>query len=424
MKKSIGLALAACAATLGSAAVSAGSDVGSWYFAPQIQGIWLEDVRAADDDIGFALAFGKAVSKNWNIEIGGYQSSHDATLSRTLKTSGIDLAAQRVFYREQNVNPFMMVGIGRRSENLTGANSSQEFFVKYGVGLLADLAKRAEKGTNLQARAELFARRGDDAAGNNAVDYVAGLGLQYSWGAPIVKKVIDSDGDGVPDDMDKCPNTPAGTPVNADGCPLDSDGDGVIDPNDKCPNTPPNTRVDANGCELDSDGDGVVDSKDKCPNTPAGTAVNADGCPMDSDGDGVVDSKDRCPDTPKGDRVDAFGCSFTTELRLPGVVFDTDKAVLRPESFEVLDGAVETLKRYPELKVEVAGHTDSVGSDAYNRTLSQERAATVLGYLRDKGVTNALSSRGYGESQPIASNANEAGRLENRRVALLILSDQ
>jgi OOP family OmpA-OmpF porin len=234
--------------------------------------------------------------------------------------------------------------------------------------------------------------------------------------------VLDSDGDGVPDDMDKCPGTPAGTPVNADGCELDSDGDGVVDSVDKCPNTPAGTPVDAMGCELDSDGDGVVDSKDQCPNTPAGVKVNESGCELDSDGDGVVDSKDKCPDTPKGDRVDSSGCSFTTEIRLPGVVFDTDKADLRPESFPILDGAVETLKRYPELAIEVAGHTDSVGSDAYNKSLSQRRAETVRQYLAAKGASNALTARGYGERQPIAKNTTEEGRLENRRVTLRIVS--
>src|ERR1700690_2755146 len=89
-------------------------------------------------------------------------------------------------------------------------------------------------------------------------------------------KPVDSDGDGVVDSLDKCPNTPAGVKVDAQGCPLDSDGDGVPDYLDKCPNTPAGVKVDAQGCPLDSDGDGVPDYLDKCPNTPAGTA---DGCP-------------------------------------------------------------------------------------------------------------------------------------------------
>ena len=119
---------------------------------------------------------------------------------------------------------------------------------------------------------------------------------------------LDSDGDGVPDYLDKCPLTPKGASVDTDGCPLDSDGDGVFDYLDKCPNTPKGTSVDKNGCPLDSDGDGVYDYLDKCPNTPKGAAVDKNGCPLDSDGDGVYDYLDKCPNTPRGVKVDNNGC--------------------------------------------------------------------------------------------------------------------
>ena len=203
--------------------------------------------------------------------------------------------------------------------------------------------------------------------------------------------------------------------------PVDSDGDGVPDEFDKCPNTPAGAKVDATGCELDSDGDGVVDRLDKCPNTPAGAKVDANGCELDSDGDGVVDRLDKCPGTPKGDRVDINGCSFKTELKLPGVVFESNKADLKPESSAVLDDAVTTLKRYPELIVEVAGHTDSVGGDARNVALSKSRAETVMRYLTSHGVSNTLRAKGYGKKQPVASNKTADGRAENRRVVLRIL---
>jgi len=119
---------------------------------------------------------------------------------------------------------------------------------------------------------------------------------------------VDSDNDGVADYLDKCPDTPAGAKVDAAGCPVDSDGDGVPDYLDKCPNTPAGVSVDASGCPIDSDGDGVPDYMDKCPDTPAGVAVGASGCPKDSDGDGVPDNLDKCPDTPKDVQVDANGC--------------------------------------------------------------------------------------------------------------------
>ena len=118
--------------------------------------------------------------------------------------------------------------------------------------------------------------------------------------------------------------------MDSSGCPLpqDDDGDGVTNDIDKCPGTPAGAKVDASGCELDSDGDGVGDSRDQCPNTPAGAKVDERGCELDSDGDGVVDSQDKCPDTPKGDRVDATGCPFKKEIILQGVKFETNSAEL------------------------------------------------------------------------------------------------
>jgi outer membrane protein OmpA-like peptidoglycan-associated protein len=124
---------------------------------------------------------------------------------------------------------------------------------------------------------------------------------------------LDADGDGVPDYLDKCSNTPKGVKVDASGCPLDSDHDGVPDYLDKCPNTPKGVKIDAFGCPLDSDGDGVPDYLDKCPNTPSGVKVDASGCPLDSDHDGVPDYEDKCPNTPKGVRVDAFGCPLDSD---------------------------------------------------------------------------------------------------------------
>jgi OOP family OmpA-OmpF porin len=278
----------------------------------------------------------------------------------------------------------------------------------------------------MQLRGSIGGRRTltEDFDTEKMVDYVAGLGIQYSWGGSESRRVVDSDGDGVSDELDKCPGTPAGTAVDSSGCPLpqDDDGDGVTNDIDKCPGTPAGAKVDASGCEIDSDGDGVGDSRDQCPNTPAGAKVDAKGCELDGDGDGVVDSADKCPDTPKGDRVDAVGCSFKEEIKLPGVVFETGKADLKPESLPVLEGAIATLKRYPDIKVEVAGHTDSRGSDALNLDLSSRRAQTVLKYLQDGGVTNTISSRGYGERQPVASNTTDEGRQQNRRVVLRVLN--
>jgi OOP family OmpA-OmpF porin len=407
--------------------VQAGAPEGSWYIAPQANALWLDDGRLADDDAGVTLSFGRTLNANWDAEVAFFGSEHDrAGNNDTLELQGFAFRANRVFYRYGRVNPFISFGLGRvKAINKPGEDDA-DLTALGGLGLLVELGGTRDDGSAMQLRADLGARRGlsDNANINHPVDYVAGLGFQYNWGGSATRRAVDSDGDGVNDDADKCPGTPAGTAVDGDGCPLpqDDDHDAVNNDVDKCPGTPAGATVDANGCEIDSDGDGVGDSRDQCPNTPAGAKVDEKGCELDGDGDGVGDSRDKCPDTPKGDRVDANGCSFKAEIKLPGVVFETGKADLLPESLPVLDGAIATLKRYPELNIEVAGHTDSRGSDALNLDLSARRAETVLAYLHDGGVQNAMTSRGYGERQPVASNNTDEGRQANRRVVLRVLN--
>ena len=143
----------------------------------------------------------------------------------------------------------------------------------------------------------------------------------------------------------------------------------------------------------------------------------------DSDGDGVVDDHDKCPDTPAGSRVDGDGCPFDKVINLKGVTFEFNKTRLRPDAQTILDWATGILKKYPDMKVEIAGHTDNVGSDEYNQKLSEGRAESVKGYFVEHGVPDTqLSVKGYGEAEPIADNASEDGRERNRRVELRILN--
>ncbi len=237
----------------------------------------------------------------------------------------------------------------------------------------------------------------------------------------------DSDGDGVLDGIDRCPDTPGGVMVDANGCPKDSDGDGVFDGPDKCPDTPQGATVDVNGCPKDSDGDGVLDGLDKCPDTPQGATVDRNGCPKDSDSDGVLDGLDRCPDTPRGVKVDDRGCPVAAQLFeeekatlvLEGVNFETNSAVLTAGSTSILDRVVESLKAWPEVRIEVAGHTDSVGRADYNKTLSAKRAEAVRAYLAAAGIDSSrMTATGYGEETPIADNNTDPGRAANRRVEL------
>jgi OOP family OmpA-OmpF porin len=141
----------------------------------------------------------------------------------------------------------------------------------------------------------------------------------------------------------------------------------------------------------------------------------------DSDGDGIVDSKDKCPGTPPNTRVDGDGCPLPKVLQLKGVTFEFNKDRLRPDSKTVLDTVVEIMKRYPDMKVEVAGHTDNVGSDSYNQKLSEKRAEAVRQYLINAGIASGnMTAMGYGEKEPIATNDTDEGRELNRRVELRI----
>ena len=200
----------------------------------------------------------------------------------------------------------------------------------------------------------------------------------------------------------------------------DLDNDGVANSADACPKTPAGASVDAKGCQLDSDGDGIVDMNDKCPASPAGASVDAKGCQLDSDGDGVVDGADKCPDSPADKPVDADGCTIVSVV-LKSVNFKSNSSELTPGSNKELDKAVAAMNKYPQLRIEIQAHSDSMGEAGYNQSLSDKRANSVRDYMIDKGIAaNRMEAKGYGESQPIADNGTKEGRLTNRRVELKV----
>ena len=146
--------------------------------------------------------------------------------------------------------------------------------------------------------------------------------------------------------------------------------------------------------------------------------------PKDSDGDGVLDPADQCPDTPRGTAVDSVGCPRKGSVTLKGVNFEFNSAKLTSESRPLLDDVASDLQKHPRLKVELEGHTDSVGADAYNLKLSQQRADAVREYLIAQGVApSQLTAKGYGESKPLVSNTTAEGRAENRRVAMSVIDN-
>ncbi|WP_396602496.1 OmpA family protein [Algibacter sp. R77976] len=227
----------------------------------------------------------------------------------------------------------------------------------------------------------------------------------------------DSDGDGIEDSKDDCPNEAGLAELN--GCP-DTDGDGIADNKDNCPTVAGLKAL--NGCP-DADGDGVTDADDACPNE-AGPSANK-GCPWaDKDGDGVLDKDDKCPEV-KG-TVANNGCPEVTEAvqatlneYAKTILFDTGKATIKAQSAAVLSDIIGILKEYSTAKFTVEGHTDSVGSETLNQRLSDSRANSVKEYLVQNGIDAfRLSALGYGESRPIDSNKTRAGRANNRRVEI------
>ncbi len=237
-------------------------------------------------------------------------------------------------------------------------------------------------------------------------------GLEAFNGCP------DADGDGIEDGKDDCPNEAGLAEFN--GCP-DADGDGVADKNDDCPTTA--GLKELNGCP-DSDGDGVADGKDNCPDE-AGPAAN-NGCPWaDKDGDGVLDKDDQCPD-----EVGVAANNGCPEVIAPTaevlatlnsyartILFDSGKSTFQEQTFSVLQAMTAIFKEYPKADFSIQGHTDSVGAKASNQLLSERRANAVRDYLIANGISaERLSATGFGEDYPIDSNKTRAGRKNNRRV--------
>lgn len=371
--------------------------------------------RAVDDEIGGQLAFGAALSDRWNFEIFAQATSFDGPAEQDHFGIGLDL--QHVINRAGRFSPYLFVGVGYLEVDREALPREEGGMYSAGVGFLADIFGNSD----VALRGE-YRYRADDALSSSLTDDLYSLGLQIPFGQARTK-FVDSDSDGVEDSMDRCPNTPLGTPVDEFGCELDSDRDGVADSVDECPNTRAGARVNARGCELDSDGDGVPDDLDRCPGTPRGATVDAQGCELDSDNDGVVDRLDKCPGTAAGVQVDVAGCEIKAEIRLPGVHFESNSDRLLGGAEQVLDDAAATLAKNPTIKVEVAGHTDSDGADSYNESLSERRARTVHDYLASHGVdASRMTVRGYGEAQPIADNNTATGKAQNRRVVLRVTS--
>ena len=330
------------------------------------------------------------------------------------------------------ITPFILAGGGSTGVRSQRGAVGDDTDVTAHFGGGAKLYVNRWLNFRLDARDIVSAKRGAENGLTHNLEVLFGLGFVLGRPRPVEPEPapVDSDHDGVFDPNDACPNEPA--PGTADGCPIpDTDGDGLLDPDDACVDQPaPDT---ADGCPIpDTDGDGLLDPDDACPNEAGGGT--ADGCPIrDTDGDGLMDPDDKCVDQPetKNGFEDNDGCPDEVPAALEkfkgaieGINFATGKATIRPSSFRVLDEAAAVLNEFEGVRIEVSGHTDNVGKEARNMTLSQERADAVKAYLVGKGVAaERIETRGAGPKEPVADNKSKKGRAQNRRIEFHVLSD-
>jgi len=358
-----------------------------------------------------------------------------------------------LFYNGFDKTTDVIIGVStvsNENDDLPVGNGSNKYTtLDYGVNGLAGFEfGRVFLTANYSRGLKDFYQPGDYTATNYKHQVMgATLGVYFGKAVPPVPK--DSDGDGTPDQTDKCP-TIAGPvkllgcpdidndgvtdaedkcpgeagPADNKGCPYpDTDGDKVLDKDDKCPDTA--GPVDNDGCPYpDTDKDGIIDREDKCPDIAG--SVKYDGCPIpDSDGDSINDEEDKCPQE-KG-VTENNGCPVEIKKEITEKVeyaarrirFMANSAELMKGSFAVLDTVAAILKSNPEIKVSIEGHTSSEGAYAANMKLSETRANNVKDYLLSKGIdASRLTAVGFGSSKPLNADKTPADKAKNRRVQL------
>ena len=312
------------------------------------------------------------------------------------------------------LTPYVDLGVG-------GSKYGSKFaaFVPAGLGLQISLAEEAFVLLNSQYRIPVTQ--------NASYHFYHSIGVvgvisPKKVAAPKsveIPVVMDRDGDGVVDSLDRCPDVAGLAALK--GCP-DKDGDGIADIDDKCPDVPGIAKYQ--GCPIpDTDGDGINDEEDKCPNVPG--VARYQGCPIpDTDGDGVNDEEDKCPN--EAGPASNYGCPVIDVVvtqkvtkAAENIFFATGSAKLLPKSFQSLKDVADIMKENASFKITIDGHTDNTGGDELNQKLSESRAASVKDYLLSNGVEESrMTSKGYGPTVPVADNKTAAGRAKNRRVEM------
>ncbi len=374
----------------------------------------------------FGLRFGYYPSRFFGLEAegGAMLAKTTADQSATMYTARGHLVAQLGL---ASITPFLLVGVGAFgvTSDRGAVGKDVDLALHFGGGLKFFLSRYVA--LRLDVRDIVTAKRGvKDGVGNN-LEVLGGLSITLGRKDKPKAGPKDTDGDGFMDPDDKCVTVPGVAP---DGCPIgDKDGDGFLDNVDKCIDE---AGVEPDGCPIrDKDGDGFLDPDDKCIDE---AGVAPDGCPIrDTDGDGIMDPDDACINDPetKNGFEDTDGCpdEVPKELEkftgvIEGIFFDTAKDTIKPASKVTLDKAIDVLKKFPSIRLEVSGHTDNVGKRDYNVDLAARRATAVRKYLSDAGIDESrIETRGAGPDEPIAENKTKAGKAKNRRIEFKLLKN-
>ncbi len=388
----------------GISVLLAGALLGSEYsyeISPMVGGVKPEGNLNIDDQFTYGLRF---QMNDYNLLGLVPELSFDRTTDTDYANHPGDTAINRLAFNglydfkdfSDTLTPYLLIGLGYEDVADEPAEAyDSSMYGNWGGGVkwkvFKDIALRAEVKHLI---------RTDD--GGNELYYGVGLSIPFgekASSAPVEEKKEE-------------PKAVVAAPVVV--AALDSDGDGVIDSNDKCPNTPKGVEVDVNGCCLDTDGDGVPDYRDKCPQTPKGAKVDENGCELDSDGDGVVDSKDLCLNTVKGVAVDVNGCAKSVVL---DITFENASAEIDEAHSPKMQKYIDFMNENRNYDVKIVGYTDSRGSAKFNQNLSEQRAESVKADLVKGGVdAGRIQTEGKGEANPIADNETSEGRAKNRRI--------
>jgi OOP family OmpA-OmpF porin len=377
-----------------------------------------------DMDFGASVSYWKGLTSKVDFTTKVSAMFHDYKADQNLQSAKYQLGLEleptisiRPFGDDHLFNPFLTAGLG-------GGYYMGDFgaYVPAGVGLQFNFMST----TYLFIQANYRFSLTKDKLKDNIL-YSIGFAQSLTPAKPKMMPpppppvVLDRDGDGVVDSLDRCPDTPG--LASLQGCP-DRDGDGIADIDDKCPDVAGIAKYQ--GCPIpDTDGDGINDEMDKCP-TVKGLA-RYQGCPIpDTDGDGVNDEEDKCPTRPgpvsnQGCPVIAKEVVDKVNFAAKNVFFSTGSYKLLAKSYKSLNVVADLMKADETLMLDIDGHTDSQGSDASNQTLSENRASAVKQYLLSKGIAESrLKSTGYGETKPVADNKTAAGRAKNRRTEMTV----